>query len=149
MAKKTTAQPTPPPPGRRRISQSAGFLLGIVAGLAIVAAVWFAYQAGKESGAAPVAAAPAPSAPAAQSQGSPAPPPPPEFTEAEVAAADRIDAAEAKQLVDAGGAAVIDVRDPQSYAAGHVPGALQIPLAYVQGELPWFPRDRKLIFYCT
>ena len=148
MAKHTkpsTAHPSSP----RKISPGTGFILGILAGVAIVAAIWFAYTAGKDSAATAAVAPPAGGAPSPQPAVADAPPAPPEITDAEAHAADRIGAAEAKQLVDAGQAAVIDVRDPQSYAAGHIPGALQIPLDYVQGELPWFPRDRKLIFYCT
>jgi rhodanese-related sulfurtransferase len=56
---------------------------------------------------------------------------------------------EAKRLIDEGGAVVIDVRDFDDYVAGHIPGSLQIPLGYVQGEIPWFPQDKKLITYCT
>jgi len=56
---------------------------------------------------------------------------------------------EAQQLFAEGRAVVIDVRDIESYRAGHVPGALQIPLGYVVGELPHFARDRRLIAYCT
>jgi hypothetical protein len=147
MAKRTKPQ-TPAPPSRPRISQGAGFALGIVAGLVIVAAIWFAYTAGRESAGTTATAAPT-AAPPAQPQRADTPPPVPAITDAEAHAADRITAQEAKQLLDAGQAAVIDVRDPQSYAAGHIPGALQIPLDYVQGEIPWFPRDKKLIFYCT
>ncbi|HSN69470.1 MAG TPA: rhodanese-like domain-containing protein [Thermoanaerobaculia bacterium] len=149
MVKTTKPSTTSRPASSRKISQGTGFVLGTLAGVAIVAAIWFAYTAGKESAAAPAVAPPSASAPAAQPAATDAPPPPPAITDAEAHSADRISVAEAKQLIDAGGAAVIDVRDPQSYAAGHIPGALQIPLAYVQGELPWFPRDKKLIFYCT
>ncbi len=149
MAKNRQTQTTKTQPPRRRVSQGTGFALGILAGLAIVAAIWFAYDSGRQSATPPASSTTATNAPAPQPQVSDAPPPPPAFTETEVAAVARIGAAEAKQLVDAGQAAVIDVRDPQSYAAGHVPGALQIPLDFVPGELPWFPRDKKLIFYCT
>lgn len=68
---------------------------------------------------------------------------------AEVAMADRIDVSEVKRMLDEGSAITIDVRDVDSYAAGHIPGALQIPLQYVAGEVPWFPRDRMIITYCT
>ena len=148
MAKPTkppTSHPAPP----RKISQGTGFILGILAGVAIVAAIWFAYTAGKDSAVSAAGTPAATGVPAPQPAVADAPPPPPQITDAEAHAADRVSAAETKQLVDAGQAAVIDVRDPQSYAAGHIPGALQIPLDYVQGELPWFPRDKKLIFYCT
>lgn len=73
----------------------------------------------------------------------------PGFPASEVAAAERISAMEAKRLIDKGEAVVIDVRNVKDYEAGHIPGSLQIPLAYVQGEIPWFPPDKKLITYCT
>jgi hypothetical protein len=130
------------------MSQGTGFALGILAGLAIVAAVWFAYSAGKQSAGSAATAAPT-AAPPPQPQMADTPPPLPAISDAEAHAADRISAEETKQLVDAGQATVIDVRDPQSFASGHIPGALQIPLNYVQGEIPWFPRDKKLVFYCT
>lgn len=73
----------------------------------------------------------------------------PDFPASEVAAAERISVVEAKRLIDIGEAVVIDVRNVEDYKAGHIPGSLQIPLAYVQGEIPWFPPDKKLVTYCT
>lgn len=61
----------------------------------------------------------------------------------------RVRATDARRLVEEEQAVIIDVRDIESYRTGHVPGALQIPLGFVQGELPHFPRDRRLIAYCT
>ena len=37
--------------------------------------------------------------------------------------------ADLHQRVSRGGAAVVDVREPYEYASGHVPGAINIPLA--------------------
>ncbi|MDX1583606.1 MAG: rhodanese-like domain-containing protein [Thermoanaerobaculia bacterium] len=68
---------------------------------------------------------------------------------ADIATTDRIDVESAKELLDRGEAITIDVRDVQSYVAAHIPGALQIPLQYVAGEVPWFPRDKMIITYCT
>lgn len=73
----------------------------------------------------------------------------PDFPASEVAAAERIPVVEAKRLIDMGEAVVIDVRNVEDYKSGHIPGSLQIPLAYVQGEIPWFPLDKKLVTYCT
>jgi 3-mercaptopyruvate sulfurtransferase SseA len=89
-------------------------------------------------------------APQARVASAPAlPPPPPDFSHAEIEAARRISAEETVDLIDAGAALLVDVRDVESYRAGHIPGALQIPLGFVEGELQYFPRDKKLIFYCT
>jgi rhodanese-related sulfurtransferase len=60
-----------------------------------------------------------------------------------------IEQADAKKLVDANGAAVLDVRDADAYMSSHIPGALQIPLARVEGEIPYLPKDKPLIAYCT
>ena len=130
-------------------SSRSSLLLGWIAGAVVVAVVLLALQLSgggndeEQTVMEPVqgtpTAAPVPSAP----------PPPPMFSELAVAETDRISAEETKRLIDSGDAVLIDVRDVESYKAGHIPGALQIPLAYVQGEIPWFPTDKKLITYCT
>jgi len=60
-----------------------------------------------------------------------------------------VEQAEAKQLLDASGATMLDVRDVDAYSASHIPGALQIPLSRVEGEIPYFPKDKPIIAYCT
>src|ERR1041385_5185302 len=60
-----------------------------------------------------------------------------------------VEQAEAKQLLDASGATTLDVRDVDAYSASHTPGALQIPLSRVEGEIPYFPKDKPIIAYCT
>lgn len=44
---------------------------------------------------------------------------------------------------------VIDVRDAASYASGHIPGALNIPMASVESNLDRIPKDREIVTYCT
>lgn len=39
-----------------------------------------------------------------------------------------LSAAEAKAMLDAGSAPIIDVREPYEYKSGHIPGALNVPL---------------------
>jgi hypothetical protein len=68
---------------------------------------------------------------------------------AEIARVERISASETRRMLDAGEAIIIDVRDVHSFVDGHIPGALQIPLEYVPSQIPWFPRDRKIITYCA
>lgn len=46
-------------------------------------------------------------------------------------------------------ATIIDVRDKDSYLEGHIPGALHIPLSYIAGEVPYLPKDKPIITYCT
>jgi len=45
-------------------------------------------------------------------------------------------------------AMVIDVREPSEYAAGHVPGAINLPQADLATRLEELPRDRQLIVIC-
>jgi 3-mercaptopyruvate sulfurtransferase SseA len=72
-----------------------------------------------------------------------------ETQEPELVAVPRTQLAAAKQEIDRGSVVVIDVRDVDSYVAGHIPGALQIPLARVEGEVNYLPRDRPILTYCT
>lgn len=48
----------------------------------------------------------------------------------------------------AAGALVVDVREPDEYAARHVPGAELIPLATVPDNLDRFRRDGPTYFIC-
>jgi rhodanese-related sulfurtransferase/DNA-binding transcriptional ArsR family regulator len=43
---------------------------------------------------------------------------------------------------------VIDVRPPQEYAAGHVPGAINIPLAELEAHLNEFDPSQEIVAYC-
>jgi hydroxyacylglutathione hydrolase len=56
---------------------------------------------------------------------------------------------EAAREAVAAGATVIDVREPDEYAAGHIEEALPIPLGRLQGELARVPRDRPVLTYCA
>ena len=48
----------------------------------------------------------------------------------------------------AAGAVVVDVREPDEYAAGHIPGALSLPQADLASRLDELPRDRPLLLVC-
>jgi len=48
----------------------------------------------------------------------------------------------------ANGAMVLDVREPREYAAGHVPGAVNLPQAELASRLGELPRDRALLLVC-
>ena len=48
----------------------------------------------------------------------------------------------------ADGARVIDVREPHEYTAGHVPGALSVPLATVGDQLDAFRGDGPTYVIC-
>lgn len=60
----------------------------------------------------------------------------------------QIDIDEAAQLLADGAAAVIDVRQPEEYVEGHVPGAPLIPLAEVGDRLADVPADGPLLVIC-
>jgi rhodanese-related sulfurtransferase len=43
---------------------------------------------------------------------------------------------------------VLDVRPPEEFAAGHVPGAINIPLKDLPRRLREFQRNREVVAYC-
>ena len=43
---------------------------------------------------------------------------------------------------------VLDVRPPLEYSAGHIPGAVNIPLAELAGRLAGLPRQPEIVAYC-
>ncbi len=47
-----------------------------------------------------------------------------------------------------GEARVLDVRPPQEFSAGHIPGAINIPLIELTRRLASLPRDREIVAYC-
>lgn len=52
-----------------------------------------------------------------------------------------------KGAMDAG-AAVIDVREPDEYEAGHIPGAINIPLRELGANVDQIPTDQPVFVYC-
>ena len=44
---------------------------------------------------------------------------------------------------------LLDVREPDEYAAGHVAGAVNVPLSQLRTRHRELPRDRKLAVYCA
>jgi rhodanese-related sulfurtransferase len=49
----------------------------------------------------------------------------------------------------ADGAAVIDVREPGEYAAGHVPGARLVPMSQIASRLGELDRSRPVYVLCA
>lgn len=43
---------------------------------------------------------------------------------------------------------VIDTRSPEEFTAGHLPGALSLPLGELRRRLRELPRDQEIIAYC-
>ncbi len=52
------------------------------------------------------------------------------------------------ERVEKGMVAVLDVRPPEEYRAGHLPNALSIPLSELRRRLAELPRDREIVAYC-
>lgn len=50
--------------------------------------------------------------------------------------------------VQAGKVVVIDVRPSEEYEAGHIPGALRIPLGQLKRRLAGLPRNKDIVAYC-
>jgi rhodanese-related sulfurtransferase/biotin operon repressor len=61
---------------------------------------------------------------------------------------DAVDTAELLRRVRAGDTLVLDVRPDSEYAAGHLPGAVHIPLEELAGRLAELPADREIVAYC-
>ena len=62
---------------------------------------------------------------------------------------ERIGFDEFKKLSDAGQVTVIDVRSMDQFLASHIPGSLHIPVTRVEGEIPYLPKDKLVVTYCT
>jgi rhodanese-related sulfurtransferase/DNA-binding transcriptional ArsR family regulator len=54
----------------------------------------------------------------------------------------------ARRLEDGDELVVLDVRPAEEHAAGHLPGAVSIPLPELRRRLRELPRDRDIVAYC-
>lgn len=50
--------------------------------------------------------------------------------------------------VKSGEVTVLDVRPTEEYAAGHLPGAISIPVAELKARLKELPKNREVVAYC-
>lgn len=67
------------------------------------------------------------------------------------ASKDALEAIPAKELLDRarkGLVTVLDVRPPEEFAAGHVPGAVNIPLHELAKRLKELPKRKEVVAYC-
>ena len=55
---------------------------------------------------------------------------------------------ELRRLVRSGEVTVIDVRPREEYEAGHIPGALSVPVSELPRRLEEIPKSREVIAYC-
>ncbi|MCP2242470.1 ArsR/SmtB family transcription factor [Lentzea aerocolonigenes] len=64
---------------------------------------------------------------------------------------DDTEAVSREELLDrvrSGRATVIDVRPAEEYAAGHIPGAVSVPLDELADRLAELPADQEVVAYC-
>jgi rhodanese-related sulfurtransferase len=47
-----------------------------------------------------------------------------------------------------GSVVVLDVRPEEEYRAGHIPGALSVPVDALEAALQTLPKDREIVAYC-
>jgi rhodanese-related sulfurtransferase len=59
-----------------------------------------------------------------------------------------VDATELMERLSNGNVVVLDVRPEEEYRAGHIPGALSVPVDTLEAALQTLPRDREIVAYC-
>lgn len=59
-----------------------------------------------------------------------------------------IDPREVAELSAAGAALVLDVREPEEWAAGRIAGAVHLPLGELGARVQELPRDRRIVAVC-
>ena len=67
---------------------------------------------------------------------------------AENAQLDPVDADDLRARVRAGEVTLLDVRPEEEFEAGHIPGALSVPLPALAKRLSDLPRRREVVAYC-
>lgn len=55
---------------------------------------------------------------------------------------------EVKQLLETNGATLVDVRESSEWAAGHIAGAIHVPLGSLRARLGELPTDKRIVFHC-
>jgi rhodanese-related sulfurtransferase len=63
-------------------------------------------------------------------------------------ALERLDSEELLRRVRCGEVVLLDVRPAEEYQAGHIPGALSIPVADLKARIKELPKNRQLVAYC-
>jgi len=74
----------------------------------------------------------------------------PSLAQDDLSTVPRISMAEFEKLLKAGGVLVIDVRDAVSYGAGHIPGAILMPLGTLEKHVAELKAVTKpIVAYCA
>jgi rhodanese-related sulfurtransferase len=63
-------------------------------------------------------------------------------------AMEAVEGEELLRRVRDGEVTVLDVRPPEEYRAGHIPGALSIPVSELKARLRELPKAREIVAYC-
>ena len=61
---------------------------------------------------------------------------------------EEVSAEEVLRRAEAGDVVVLDVRPTEEYAAGHVPGAVSVPVGELAARLAELPADTEVVAYC-
>ncbi len=67
---------------------------------------------------------------------------------AERAQLEEVDEAALRRRVREGDVTLLDVRPPEEYDAGHIPGAISMPLPDLVKQLADLPRRKEIVAYC-
>ena len=62
---------------------------------------------------------------------------------------ERVTIADARTALDQQSAVFLDVRDTGSFDAGHIPGAINIPLEQIESRIGELDASQRIITYCT
>lgn len=63
-------------------------------------------------------------------------------------ALDAVDTEELLRRIETGNAILIDVRPEPEFLAGHIPGAVSVPISELKSRLKDLPKDREIVAYC-
>jgi rhodanese-related sulfurtransferase/DNA-binding transcriptional ArsR family regulator len=63
-------------------------------------------------------------------------------------AMEAVEGGELRRRVKRGEVTVLDVRPPEEYRAGHIPGAISIPVGELKARLKELPKGREVVAYC-
>ncbi len=111
----------------------------VIGGILVAALLGFAFwRMSSRNTPAPVPAA------QVQQQSAPA-----ETSDTARAAMPRMSVAELNAHMMKGDVTLIDVRDADAYVEAHIPGSMHIPLARIEGEIPYLPKGKAIVTYCT
>jgi rhodanese-related sulfurtransferase len=63
-------------------------------------------------------------------------------------ALEAVDSSDLLERLRDGSVVVLDVRPEEEYRAGHIPGALSVPVDALEAALKTLPRNREVVAYC-